>query len=232
MLPASRQGLASSALDTLCTGLHNTGSCARAIEAYQLAHLSVAVVRRGDTLLITLANGQVATFVDSLVDGEAYVQFSYRDYLSAIGCHLLHEQYYEGEGFRLVHDATGIEIALESLPAISTHGSFVATAGCGLINAYETQRVQIFRVSPPSPKEETRLPLWTDFRHPFPEMENWCPASINWAADSLLVVTVAGYATMPTGQTEFRTMEEPLLVELRDAKWTVRATWQRSLTTQ
>ena len=90
-----------------CQGVHNSLDCARAIERAQAQGKDRTYFRRnGNRLTIRLAAKHI-TLRDRDLDQADDYHYSYITFLPRQRLHVLHLQFYEGQGFVVIHHLTG-----------------------------------------------------------------------------------------------------------------------------
>lgn len=136
--------VAKGAPDGVCQGLANSHQCALAVERYRLRSAGSAVVRDGESLRISLANGDTATFSNELGTGGRW--YTYVDELPS-GHHLVHVQFYEGGEYLLVDRRTGDRLKLREYPSFSPDGAYVVTVDPTDVESLSL-RVEIWKLGP------------------------------------------------------------------------------------
>jgi hypothetical protein len=133
----------------LCDTIDNALQCGRAIEAHQLPGAPTGVHRTGDSLVLPLLDGGVATFVDDArpSSGEANYH-TYRTYYAAIGYYLLAHYMYEGGQYVLVNRRNGQRQAVFGVPVLSPDNQRLAVANADLDAQYTPNVLQVWRVEP------------------------------------------------------------------------------------
>jgi hypothetical protein len=165
---------AESGLDRLCAELQNSYQCAQAIERHQLQqpHFAARVQRDGASLRLQLHSGRWLTITDppEASDDEVHATFhNFRDYFPEIGYYLLHRQFYEGEGYLLVHQDSGSRYELHALPVVSPDRQRLVAASDGFRGGYSPNVIQIWRLA------GNRMELEWSF-----EPQDWGPAHPLW----------------------------------------------------
>ncbi|HKJ92033.1 MAG TPA: hypothetical protein VJ957_02640, partial [Longimicrobiales bacterium] len=107
------------------------------------------VRRTGDSLVLPLAAGGSATFVDSGHEGLAPDQASYhtyRTYFPGIGYYVVAHYMYEGSQYVLVSRRTGHRQAVFGIPVPSPDSQRLAVANADLVAEYTPNVLQVWRV--------------------------------------------------------------------------------------
>ncbi|MCU0623105.1 MAG: hypothetical protein MUF53_04485 [Gemmatimonadaceae bacterium] len=185
----------------LCRDILNSHQCAQVIERHILGRGAPAVVRHGRSLEIRLATGVSRRFVDSLPDRPDGEWFSYRGFLAQANHHVLHVQFYEGDGYLLVHTRTGATTPSVGLPVLSPDARRIAAANVDLDAEYSPTALQIWRV------EADRLVLeWErDFvQQPVTPDRLWGPGDLTWVSPTELRVSRDYGMAGPRGSARLR----------------------------
>jgi hypothetical protein len=154
-------------LNSLCLAIQSSGACADAIEKHQLSRGVKGATRTAERLSITLANGkrvELRTEGDGEPGGTSY---RYLQYLPAIGFHLVHVQYYEGNEYLLVSNANGSRQLVPDLPRISPDRSrlvAVSASEAYNVNGVFVYRIKDGRISPVFAHEPEEYALYTFVR--------------------------------------------------------------------
>ncbi len=128
---------------SICEGIDNSHECAQAIERHQLSRGVEGVARRGDRLVLTLANGNSVSLED--VRGDAGIAYNYRQFLPELRRHLIAVHYWEGREYLLVHARSGERTEIQSLPVIAPDRARFVTTSSDLGAEYDPTAIQIWR---------------------------------------------------------------------------------------
>lgn len=166
-----------SASNEMCRGITNGYQCAQRIERSLLAETNPIVVRSGADLRIAFGRGSSVVLTDSAPGNDTGVRYSYRGMLTAVGYHLVHEQYHEGERYLLVNRSTGWTSSSNGVPIVSSDSVRLAASNLDLDAGYSPTTLQIWRVVADS--------LIVEFEHDFarshvPADSVWGPRKIEW----------------------------------------------------
>jgi hypothetical protein len=156
-------------LSGVCSGIFNSGECARAIEAYQRRRSKGRFRRRGNTLSIALEGGKSVLLRDYWSDVDHGRDYSYIEFIPQINQHLVHVQYYEGRSFWLVDAKSGKRTEICGVPILAPHGGRFA---CYDANEEDGSSVEIWRITTSGFRRE-----WV-----FDQMD-WVPAGLMWIND-------------------------------------------------
>ena len=188
---------------SLCKGIQNSHDCAARIEAYQLKKRVVSVSRKGKQLIIALKSGKKITFTDSKDDDTQGKWYSYREYLPAIGYHLIHLQYYEGGGFIFLNANNGKYEIIEDIPLISPDKKRIAVVS--YCDAYCNPGIEVLRISDKDIiKEFTLTPK-----------EYWANGTLQWLDKENIKVTIK----VPIYGKEIRYSEKHFFIFFADNGW-------------
>lgn len=132
-------------LSGLCKGILNSMDCAEKIEKYQFKKGLSGVSRLRDKLIITLKSGKNVIFTDSNNDDVNGKWYQYREYLAKIEYHIIHLQYYEGEGYIFLNADNGQYRIIQDIPLISPDAKRIAVfSDC---DAYCVPGIEIYRMT-------------------------------------------------------------------------------------
>lgn len=131
------------------------------------------VVRNKLQLQLRTRDGLVV-LTDNCFDGESYVRYRFKAYLTDIGYFLIGVDGYEGHGFLLVNDRTGNKTDLEAMPVFSPDRKQFVTMSMDLDAGYHPNSIQIWQLDPSGPKLGYKVyfdnawgpsdPVWIDNR--------------------------------------------------------------------
>lgn len=136
--------LTEAARQALCADVQNQYECSTLVET-ELLRRGAPARRKGDTLVITLANGATRTFADHGSEADA-VRYTYDGRLAGIGYHVVQVHYYEGGAHLLIDDATGEATRVPGPPMVSPDGQRIAIASYGGVAGYAADLLQLRRV--------------------------------------------------------------------------------------
>ncbi len=178
-------------LGPICRNIDRTYQCGRAVERYQIRRAPRWVSRNAKTLTIRLSGGGRKTFVDSdSVDVDA-VLYTYREFLPAVGHHVVHAHLNEGTGYLLVSHASGDLVRIHALPIVSPDGGRFATASEDLESRYNPNAIQIWRVTENVVVLEWSLEPAGDPVVVTPDA--WGPANLRWISPTEIRVQKVTY---------------------------------------
>ncbi|MEM7128860.1 MAG: ferric reductase-like transmembrane domain-containing protein [Chloroflexota bacterium] len=104
----------------LCLGKNNWYQCAQKIESYLLGAGDSNFVWTETSLEIPLKNGTAILLTDQIGRGAGgYAYYNYVRYMSEIGYHLVHVQYYEGSDYILFDEEIGNATVIEGVPVLA-----------------------------------------------------------------------------------------------------------------
>ena len=179
-----------------CKGLSNTFDCARAMEALIVARATTPKLRRQEGALeFTLADGRLTRFIDDT--GEDPVLYSYVGFVKSPALHVIEMQFFEGNSFVLVNDATGMKTYVHGLPIPSPCGKRVLATSIDLEAGYGPTAIGIW--------EKQAHGLEMEYYHSLGSVD-WGPASARWHGESRIVFRRQGLGGVDvgSGQLEFR----------------------------
>jgi hypothetical protein len=163
---------------SLCKGINNSMECAEKIENYQFKKGVSGVSRTGKKLIIVLQSGKKIIFTDSEPDDSNGKWYQYREYFSSITCHLIHLQYYEGEGYIVLNANNGKYEIIEHIPSISP--GRIRIAVISYCDAYCNPGIEIYKLTDKDIiKEYSR-----------PSKEYWFSGNLQWLDDNNIKVTI------------------------------------------
>lgn len=189
--------------DPRCEGISNAYECAQQVERDRLAADSVTATRRGDTLLIPAAEGDVR-LVDRDAGGPENVFYSYRDYLPGLGFHVVDIHYWEGGAHLLVDDSTGERTRVPGPPVVSPDRRRLVVASEAGVAGYAPNALQVWQVTP------SGLALEWEVRP-----DDWGAAEPRWQD----AVTVRFLKTGPCPAEP--SCYDDAVLRLRDGEWEV-----------
>ncbi|MCZ6917807.1 MAG: hypothetical protein O7I93_13605 [Gemmatimonadetes bacterium] len=199
----------------LCQGVINAYECGRRVEQYQLARLPQYAARTGDTLVVRLAAGQEARFVDRNVQDASGVRYAYHEFLPAMGYHVVQVLLYEGTGYQLVGHATGNIVPVHAPPLVSPDGRRFATASEDLESGYNPTAIQIWRLDGHAAVLEWTLePAGGPIR---PAPDGWGPHDMRWITPTELRVMQVRL----DAETNVRRVEGEVVIRLTNGEWSV-----------
>ncbi|MFW6205714.1 MAG: hypothetical protein ACOC5I_00610 [Gemmatimonadota bacterium] len=144
----------------MCDDIANVYECSRRVESLALDR-GDAVVRRGDTLIVSLADGGEVRLVDRDAGGPGNVLYTYRGHLDRIGYHVVDVHYYEGGDHVLINERTGVRTTVPAPPVVSPDGQRLVVASAGGMAGYSPNALQVWRVPSDSLELEWELePDW------------------------------------------------------------------------
>jgi hypothetical protein len=199
----------------LCRGQTNEYACGRAIERFQIERAPERVARRGDTLIVRLADGNAATFVNRNVEDDTGVWYTYREYLPAVHYHLVAAHLYEGTAYVLTHHDTGGRARIQALPVFSPDGARFATASEDLESGYNPTAIQIWRVVETAFVLEWSFePAGDPVRH---SEEAWGPGELRWISPTEIRVQRVRFDP----ETYARSVDGDVVIRLVGGRWRV-----------
>lgn len=136
------------ARDSLCAGIDNVYECGREIEEHRLAGIPDSVRRSGDTLVISVDNGEDVALVNRDTGGPENVFYTYRERLDGVGYHVVDVHYYEGGSHLLIGAETGDRIQVSAAPVVSPGGDRLVVASAAGAAGYSPNELQVWRVTP------------------------------------------------------------------------------------
>ncbi len=165
--------------------------CAQKIEALQIAAGVATVTRRGQQLVLTLANGTVERYTDTEGEGGGgWAFYSYINYLPPLQAYLLHIQYYEGSEYLLVRQDNGEKLLLPSAPIMAPDERHFFT----LFNRFENPlRLSLWQIS----DQQLALRLQLRFE-PIPLFNG--PQTVSgWMSATTMQITTTTQISLPPG---------------------------------
>jgi hypothetical protein len=164
-------------------------SRARAVERAILDE-SPRAERVDDTLLvIKLRDGEALELKDVLSNSYSEaIRYSYRTWIDEIASHVVQYQLYEGHGYLLVNDATGLKTPIQGVPVVSPDRERFATGSMDLEAGYNPNEVQIWLLTPAGPRLEWSL------------SPRWGPARLSWASSREVRILKQRYLEEPSGE--------------------------------
>jgi hypothetical protein len=187
---ASLKMAASSELWNICVGINNPYACAQAIEQHQLKREIKGLKRKKNQLMIRLDNGTLLTLVNKgnpKYDDTSMANFSYIEYLPAIGYHLVHVMYYEGDSYVLINGKDGKKTDIQNIPIISPDNLRFVTASSDLEAEYNPTEIQIWRI--------TAGGLFKEFSF---KPSGWGPESPRWKNQNEVSITKVFLSNRPS----------------------------------
>ncbi|MEJ2184788.1 MAG: hypothetical protein P8Z36_02515 [Gemmatimonadota bacterium] len=178
-------------VEQLCDTIDNALACGRAVEAYELPRAPTGVRRTGDSLMLPLSDGGVATFVDDarLQSGQANYH-TYRAYYPAIGYYLVAHYMYEGGQYLLVNRRNGRRQAVFGVPVLSPDSQRLAVANADLEAQYTPNVLQVWHVEPDGLRLEWQV-----------RPDDWGAENPQWiAADTLAFTRIRLCDNVPCDQ--------------------------------
>lgn len=167
-------------------------------EAPHLAKDAGTGVRNGDTLTITLANGERMTFVDDTSSVDHWVRYVYLGKIPGTSFMHVDAGFYEGGVSLLVDGTTGKKTMVDDAPTFSPSGRLVAVPSMDLEAGYDPNRLTLYMTAGDSLTQVWRI-----------DSISWGPDSVAWHGEDSLFVRRAFLA------------EADLTYAYRDA-WVVR----------
>jgi hypothetical protein len=180
---------------------HRTLEATLAIEKKQMK-LQGNVERQGNYLLITLQGGRKISFVNPK-GGDGIQRYIYREYISAIDCHVLAVELYEGGYALLVNAKSGVQLKVPSfLYVVSPDNTRIA-----LVREYSyfggEAGITIVKISRDSPVVEYQ----TD--------SSFLPVDCEWVNDNAIKITAK------TDESENDSYCYTVMMKKNGAKWSV-----------
>ena len=202
-------------LTVLCQGVSNAYDCGRRVEQYQLERRPQNARRAGDTLVVLLAEGQEARFVDRNIEDDTGVWHTYHGFLATVGYHVVHVLLYEGTGYQVVGHATGNMVPVHAPPVVSPDGRRFATASEDLESGYNPTAIQIWRLDPVAAVLEWTLePAGGSIP---PDGDAWGPHDIRWITPAEIRVVQVRYDV----ETNVRRVGGEVVLRLTNGEWRV-----------
>lgn len=199
----------------LCRNQTNEYDCGRVIERFQIDRSPRTVARRGDTLIVRLAGGNQATFVNRNVEDGTGIWYTYREYLPAVRCHLVGAHLYEGTAYVLAHHNSGARVRIQALPVFSPNGERFATASEDLESRYNPTEIQIWRLAENAMVLEWSLaPAGDPVSH---TDDAWGPGELRWISPTEIRVQ----RVLFDPETYARTVGEDVVIRLVRGRWRV-----------
>lgn len=121
--------------------------CAQAIETRLLAKDSNVAIRIGQLLTLHLERNTIRLENNNSEDAEKAIKHSYLGYIRSLNAHVLHVQYYEGDGFMLVHHRTGTAAYPSGFPSVSPDGAHFLSTSRDMEAGYSLNGIEVWRVS-------------------------------------------------------------------------------------
>lgn len=161
--------------------LPNTHESAVTIERYLSQQFGAYFEANDSLLVLTLEGNNRLSFPrkwdENRVDEAGQVVYSFAHYYASIDYFLLHEQWYEGDGYVLVNRKNGYKLFIIGLPYISPTQNRILIINSDLEAGYTTNGIQMLSVSGDT--------LRTDFSL---EIANWEPTGAKWLSDEELLL--------------------------------------------
>lgn len=146
-------------------------------EAVNILKDSAHVRRAGDSLILTLANGQEKILVNNITEDENYAVYTYAAYLPAMQHFVVFNVGYEWHSYELYNFRDGEMTRTIGFPEISPDKKHFICSNTDLVAAFTLNGFQLFQL-PPSLK-----PILLQER----ELENWGANTIKWKDGRTLV---------------------------------------------
>lgn len=200
---------------TLCEGITNAYDCGRRVEQYQIGRLPQYASRTGDTLLVRLATGAVARFVDRNVEDETGVWYVYHAFLPAVAYHVVHVLLYEGTGYQAVNHMNGDVVNVHGPPVVSPDGRRFATASEDLEAGYNPTAIQIWRLDAQGAVLEWTLEPGDGTRSA--EDDPWGPHDLRWVTPTEIRVRQVRFDI----ETNVRRVGGEVVIRLTNGEWRV-----------
>lgn len=131
---------------------------------------SARVHRVGDSLVLTLGNGQQKVMVNNNNDNDEYTQYSYEAYLPALQHWVVFNAGYEWHSFELIDSRTGEMTRTIGFPELSPDKKYFICSNTDLMAAFTLNGFQLFQVTP------SLKPVLLQEQ----ELENWGASTIKW----------------------------------------------------
>jgi hypothetical protein len=139
-----------------CKGIHNYSECAKKIERSQLPKYSQLVKRKGNTLYLSLRNGNVIKLKNS--EKECTISticgYEFLDYLPQINYFLINFGYYEGGGVSMINQKSGERFDVGDMPILSLDNERFVVLD---LDAYSSNSIIVYKFTEKSIKKEYTL---------------------------------------------------------------------------
>jgi hypothetical protein len=163
-------------------------------------------IRDDSVLRIPLRNGDSLQLLGRPGNGEQAVSYAYLRHLEAAPFHLVRVQYYETSGVILIHDSTGRQTKLRSVPVLSPDGTELLTFHHARTAESGPSQISIYRLSGDS--------LAMEWQFAQEDEEGWGPKEVSWrTADTIQVIKA-----VPTGGTP-KYREVPTYIARAGSRW-------------
>ncbi|MRG43701.1 hypothetical protein GFS24_01180 [Chitinophaga sp. SYP-B3965] len=146
-------------------------------EAVNILPDSARVRRAGDSLILTLANGQRKVMVNNNSDNDEYTQYAYQKYLPALQHWVVFNAGYEWHSYELIDSRTGEMTRTIGLPELSPDKKHFICTNTDLMAAFTLNGFQLFQLTP-----EGKPVLLQE-----QELHNWGATTIKWKDDKNLL---------------------------------------------
>jgi len=158
-----------------CKGTADWSKCAAKIELSRINRYSKLVVRKGDTLELTLENGKVLQLKDSKGKSKADQgsRYEFDDYIDHMDSFLIKKDYYESDRYLLVGRKYGTITEIDGWPLFSHDKKHFVTVS--ICDQHCPDRLQIWK--------QQQL-MWS-----FRPYEYWAHATAMWEDDKTVKIT-------------------------------------------
>lgn len=146
-------------------------------ESVNILRDSVRVRRAGDSLILTLENGQQKVMVNNNNDNEDYTQYTYQGYLPAIQHWVVFNAGYEWHSYELIDSRNGEMTRTIGLPKLSPDNKYFICSNTDLMAAFTLNGFELFQLTP------SLKPVLLQER----TLENWGPETIKWKDGKTLI---------------------------------------------
>ncbi|MFN8583573.1 MAG: hypothetical protein U0163_21670 [Gemmatimonadaceae bacterium] len=151
---------------------------ASATEQERLVAGGEAVRRQGDTLVLHLRAGGDVRLANDTAGSDNWLLYEFDRHLDRAPFYGVRLQFFEGQGYLLVHDSTGRQTRVDAQPVVSPDGHRVATASMDLVAAFDPTRLFVGAIVGDTMQTEFEL-----------EPTDWGPDSLAWSgADTVRFV--------------------------------------------
>ena len=130
----------------VCVGIHNSGECARRIEAsHKGGETAARFVRSGTNLSVVASSRSFSLRDRDNPDGD--IEYSYIAYMERPGVHVVRRQYAEGNEFTVIGDRDDRSHVVPGFPILSPSASrFLSYSEAGE-SGYNADAIEIWRVN-------------------------------------------------------------------------------------
>lgn len=161
----SIQPLARSSFDKLDTPDYDS------TEDSQIAKDRAHVKRQGDSLYITLNNGQTTLLANNIhsADDSNFANYFYAGYIPAIHQHLVFGSYYESSDYVLINADNGTITHVWGIPVISPDHKYIICPSVDLVAGFNSNGFQLFSYANNTLTHEGDV-----------EFSKWAPGQMKW----------------------------------------------------